>query len=47
MENFADVPDHYFERGIALNVVRHHFQRGQSIIRIAAGFFTVRGYSLV
>jgi len=47
MENIADVPDHYFERGISLNVVRHHFQRGQSIIRIAAGFFTVCGYSLV
>lgn len=41
------VPDHYFDRGISLDVVRHHFRQGRHIIRIAAGFFTVRGYNLL
>lgn len=41
------VPDHYFDRGISLDVVRHHFRQGRSLIRIAAGFFTVRGYNLL
>ncbi len=41
------VPDHNFDRGISLDVVRHHFRQGRSVIRIAAGFFTVRGYNLL
>lgn len=41
------IPSHWFDKGVALKVVRHYFQRGKSIIRIAVGFFTVRGYNLI
>ncbi len=41
------IPTHWFNKGIALKVVRHHFQRGKAVIRIAVGFFTVRGYNLI
>ena len=41
------IPSHWFDKGVALKVVRHYFQHGKSIIRIAVGFFTVRGYNLI
>ena len=40
------VPDHYFDRGVSLDVIRHHFRQGKHTLRIAVGFFTVRGYNL-
>ncbi len=49
-QNIADnqtVPTHWFDRKVALNVVRHHFFYGETEIRIAVGFFTVRGYNLI
>ncbi|HOU12781.1 MAG TPA: phospholipase D-like domain-containing protein [Anaerolineae bacterium] len=41
------VPSHWFDKGVALKVVQHYFRRGKNIIRIAVGFFTVRGYNLI
>lgn len=37
----------WIDKGTALAVIRHHFERGNSLIRIAAGFFTIRGYNLI
>src|SRR5262249_6144216 len=33
--------------GITLEVIRHYFEQGKVEIRIAAGFFTVKGYNLI
>ena len=41
------IPHQWFDRGEALRVIRHHFQNGSKLIRIATGFFTVRGYNLI
>lgn len=41
------VPKQWFDRGTALKVVRYYFQSGEKLIRIATGFFTVRGYNLI
>jgi hypothetical protein len=41
------IETHCFDRGVALKVVRYHFRRSKAIIRIAVGFFTVRGYNLI
>jgi superfamily II DNA or RNA helicase len=41
------IPQHWFDRGIALEGLRHHFQQSCDTIRIASGFFTIRGYSLI
>jgi len=41
------IPTHWFDRRIALQVVRHHFSHAEKEIRIAVGFFTVRGYNLI
>src|SRR6266566_1502890 len=38
---------HWFDKKIALEVLRYRFQLGKEIIRIATGFFTVRGYNLL
>ncbi|MCB9077989.1 MAG: hypothetical protein H6631_10375 [Anaerolineaceae bacterium] len=32
---------------VGLKVVRHHFINGIAEIRVAVGFFTVRGYNLI
>jgi len=45
--NLQIVPRQWFDRGEALKVIRHHFQCGSKTIRIATGFFTVRGYNLI
>lgn len=42
-----NIPDHWFDRGTAVKVIHHHFQAGIKLIRIATGFFTVRGYNLI
>ena len=42
-----NIPREWFDRGTALKVVRHYFQSGEKLIRIATGFFTVRGYNLI
>lgn len=41
------VPTHWFDRKVALKVVRHYFYCGEAEIRIAVGFFSVRGYNLI
>lgn len=47
-ENLKEaIPNHWFDRGTALKVIHHHFRTGQNLIRIATGFFTVRGYNLI
>ncbi|MCL4295573.1 MAG: DEAD/DEAH box helicase family protein [Anaerolineae bacterium] len=43
----SGTPLHWFDRGIALEGLRHHFQQCGDTIRIASGFFTIRGYSLI
>lgn len=49
MENLSEIiPEgQWFDRGTALKVVRYYFQAGKKLIRIATGFFTVRGYNLI
>lgn len=42
-----NVPTHWFHRRVALQVVRHHLSCGEKDIRVAVGFFTVRGYNLI
>lgn len=37
----------WFERGTALLRIRHHFQAGKKEIRIASGFFTIKGWGLI
>ena len=37
----------WIEKGTALAVIRRYFEEGRSLIRIAAGFFTIRGYNLI
>lgn len=37
----------WIEKGVALKVIRHYFEEGRALIRIAAGFFTIRGYNLI
>jgi len=46
-ETMEIIPRQWFDRGTALKVVRHYFRTGEKLIRIATGFFTVRGYNLV
>ena len=41
------IPRQWFDRGEALKVIRYYFQNGKKYIRIATGFFTVRGYNLI
>lgn len=43
----VSIPRQWFDRGEALKVIRYHFQCGTKLIRIATGFFTVRGYNLI
>lgn len=42
-----DIPTHWFDRQVALHVLRHYFQNATATLRVATGFFTVRGYNLV
>lgn len=42
-----DVPNTWLEKGIALNVIRSCFELARSQIRIASGFFTIRGWGLI
>jgi len=42
-----NIPHQWFDRGEALKVIRHYFQNGEKFLRIATGFFTVRGYNLI
>lgn len=43
----VDIPRQWFDRGEAIKVIRYYFQCGEKLIRIATGFFTVRGYNLI
>jgi|AMZC01.1.fsa_nt_AMZC01000485.1_27 superfamily II DNA or RNA helicase len=43
----SNIPRQWFDRGEALKVIRYHFMCGTKLIRIATGFFTVRGYNLI
>jgi len=46
MERVEDIRI-WIDKAVALPVIRYHFGRGKSLLRIAAGFFTIRGYSLI
>ncbi|MEQ9001683.1 MAG: helicase-related protein [Coleofasciculus sp. B1-GNL1-01] len=37
----------WFKKGTTLERVRHHLQAGKNKIRIASGFFTIRGWRLI
>src|SRR6266545_3862206 len=41
------IPKAWFDRGTALKVVKYYFKNGKKLIRIATGFFSVRGYNLL
>lgn len=41
------IPKYWFDQGQALKIVRYYFSRGKEKIRIATGFFTIRGYNLI
>lgn len=41
------IPKAWFDRGTALKVVKYYFKNGEKLIRIATGFFSVRGYNLL
>ena len=43
----STIPRQWFDRGEAIKVIRYYFQCGEKLIRIATGFFTVRGYNLI
>jgi superfamily II DNA or RNA helicase len=43
----AGTQTHWFDKQVALDVLRYRFRQGKAIIRIATGFFTVRGYNLL
>lgn len=45
--DFNTLPKTWFERGIALEVIRHCFSNGREIIRIGSGFFTIKGWNLI
>ena len=47
MQDPDTIPVHWFDKGVALRVVRHYFHRAKTVIRIAVGFFTIRGYNLI
>lgn len=42
-----NLPATWFDRGIALKVVRTCFETGRSKIRIASGFFTILGWNYI
>lgn len=46
-EALDDVPSIWFDRGVALEVIRACFQAGRSQIRIASGFFTILGWNYI
>ena len=41
------LPKTWFERGTALEVISHCFSNGREIIRIASGFFTIKGWNYI
>lgn len=41
------IPDRWFDKGSALRILLFYLSRGRETIRIATGFFTVYGYSLI
>lgn len=47
VETIPGIPTHWFDRRVALDVLRYHFSHGEVEIRIAVGFFSVRGYNLI
>ena len=48
MEDIIEIiPKAWFDRGTALKVVKYYFKNGRKLIRIATGFFSVRGYNLL
>lgn len=44
MQNF---PVTWFESGATIKQIKHYFSQGKSEIRIASGFFTLRGWGLI
>lgn len=47
MSDWTSLPKTWFEPGTALRVIRTCFQAGETELRIASGFFTVRGWGFI
>ena len=45
--DLSDLPLTWFEKGTALSVIKLCFQSGHSKIRIASGFFTIKGWNYI
>lgn len=41
------IPDRWFDKGLALEILLFYLHRGKHAVRIATGFFTIRGYNLI
>lgn len=44
---FDSLPSTWFEARITFEQIRYHFQAGKKEIRIASGFFTIKGWGLI
>lgn len=44
---FDSLPSTWFAPGVTFEQIRYHFQVGKEKIRIASGFFTLRGWGLI
>lgn len=44
---WTSLPKTWFERGTALRVIQTCFESGEAELRIASGFFTIRGWGLI
>jgi hypothetical protein len=45
--DWTTLPKTWFEPGTALRVIQTCFQAGEAELRIASGFFTIRGWGLI
>lgn len=45
--DFGSLPSTWFEARITFEQIRYHFQAGKKEIRIASGFFTIKGWGLI
>ncbi len=41
------LPDRWFDKGLALKILLFYLRQGRETVRIATGFFTIRGYNLI
>ncbi len=46
-DKFDSLPSAWFAPRVTFEQIRHHFQVGKEKIRIASGFFTLKGWGLI